>query len=475
MTALSSLSSQRVFQDAEVGLQVVDVASGSEVYGWQADKTLAPASVMKAVTSAVALTTLGPAFRYLTTLSIDGSLSAEGVLKGNLYVKGSGDPTMVVERLWKLFADLRVAGITRIEGDVIFDDSVFDNDHQIAGWTKKQDLAAGPAYFAPLGGLSVNQNAVAIVVVPNPAGSGPAQIRLDTPSTMVELDGDVRTVAAGRKSWTRVDREILEDEESMKFTVRGEIAADAWPQYTYRAVSKPLPWFMGVVRDLLSRQGVAVKGRFREGMVPENSRDLRIIASQNSDSLAEMLATMNKQSSNIIAESVLKSVGAKVYGGPGTTEKGTRAIAAYLDSIGVPKGQYTLVNGSGLSPEIRLRPSTINAVLVDMYKRPALAPEYLASMAVAGVDGTLKYRKAPSGLEGRVRGKTGTINGVYCLAGYVTAADGRVYAFSVLVNGNRRNGPVRALQDSLTGTLLSTGAVIGSVSEGEEEGDGLEE
>ena len=155
-----------------------------------------------------------------------------------------------------------------------------------------------------------------------------------------------------------------------------------------------------------------------------------------------------------------------MFGAPGTTEKGLRAVRGYLESLGIPPDQVELVNGSGLSRQIRLRPSHLNAVLVDMYHDPLLAPEFLAALSVSGVDGTLRRRFDDDTEVARVRGKTGSLNGVYCLAAYAHAADGEVYAFSFLVNGHRRSGPVRALHDAFGAALLAVDATTTARPEG---------
>lgn len=470
---LGGLPQDRLFRDAQVAMQVVDVVTGDEVYAWQPDTALVPASVMKVVTSAAALRTLGPAWRFNTTLSRVGEVDEDGVLKGDLYVSGTGDPTLVVEKLWKLVHDLQKQGVRAIDGDIIFDDSYFDSEHLVRGWTKKVDIAAGPAYFAPIGALTVNQNTACILVAPGTRAGSPARVELDTPSELVEIVNQVRTVDRGRKGWLRVEREIDEKSDRITFTVRGEIAADAPVEAEYRAVGAPLPWFMSVFEGLMQDQRVPVKGRYRAGKTPKEAVVVTRLASQP---LTEVLNHMNKYSSNIMAESVLKAMGAEAHGAPGTAEKGVKVVDAYLTGIGLKTGDYTLVNGSGLSLDVRLKPSQINAVLVDMNRDVRLGPEYLASLSVAGVDGTLRRRSAPTGMSGRMRGKTGSINGIYCLAGFITGADNHTYAFTMLVNGMRKGSTVRALQDRFTNSLLAAGATVTGAEEGpdDEEAQGAE-
>jgi len=164
---------------------------------------------------------------------------------------------------------------------------------------------------------------------------------------------------------------------------------------------------------------------------------------------------MNKNSSNFVAEHVLKAVGAEVFGPPGTTEKGLRVIGEYLESLGADPDEFHLVNGSGLSRDIALRPSHINSVMIDMAGDRVLGPEFTASLAIGGIDGTLWTRFRGDGVEGRVRGKTGSLNHVHGLAAYVDGGDGELYAFTFLVNDIPTHGrAVRSLHTRFGQALL---------------------
>ncbi len=158
------------------------------------------------------------------------------------------------------------------------------------------------------------------------------------------------------------------------------------------------------------------------------------ILSLKSPPLAAILMDMNKYSSNFIAEQIVKNLGAEVYGAPGTTAKGTAVLSDYLVSLGIPESEFRLVNGSGLTRDSRVRPTHLTAVLADMAVDPRVGHEFMASLAIGGRDGTLWARFTDEDEVDRVRGKTGTLDGVHCLAGTVEAADGEMYAFAYLVN-----------------------------------------
>lgn len=461
--ALAPLETDPIFQSSVAGVQVVRVDTGEIVYSYGDDQPLIPASTMKVVTAATALRTLGPTWRFPTWILYDGELDG-GVLKGNLYIKGQGDPTMVIERMWRMVRDLKLRGINEVKGDIIFDDSYFADTTLLPGWNKQEDIEAGPTYFAPLGALSLNYNIATIVIRPG-AGSGQAAIaEFDTPTPAVVIDNQL--VTGSRNSRMRLDVERAVDPETGKittFTLKGTVPAEAEPERVYRTLTDPLGNYIGGFDNMLKAHDIKVKGRLYAGTT---SKKAELLLRFDSETLAEVLGEMNKQSNNFMAEQILRSVGAEAKGLPGTTQKGVEVIQDYLAQIGISATEYRLVNGSGLSREIGLRPSQINKVLVDMWHNVAVGPEFLTTLAVGGRDGTLRSRFRDDDLLGRVRGKTGTLSGVHCLAGYVYAVDHQVYAFSFMVNEvEGALSRVRKAHDRLVSTLAGT---AGNVVDGAE-------
>lgn len=449
---LGPLLDDKLFESSDIAMQIVDVESGDEVYAWDADAALVPASTMKIVTSAAALRSMGPTWRFHTALLRDGEVNDEGVLEGNLYVRGTGDPTLVVEKLWKLLVDLETEGVVEIDGDVVLDDTYFSDGPMIPGWRKKVDIANGPAYFAPVGALSLNHNALSLVIAPAAEVGEPPRLQLETPSALVTFDNQLTTVAAGKRGWVRIEREADARTGKTLFTVEGEVPHGSDLQRHYRAVAQPRAWFASVLGDLLKSRGIRYTGRIVAGSTPPDAEEILRLWSPP---LHEILNHTNKYSSNFMAEHVLKAMGAEVKGAPGTAEKGLEAIREYFDELGIPRDEYVVVNGSGLSRSARLRPSHLNAVLLDMHHEPLLQPEFLSMLSVGGRDGTLRRRFDEDDEVGRVRGKTGSLNGVYCLAAYFRSRSGEVYAVTMLVNNFRRTRPVRVLHDRLGEALLA--------------------
>ncbi|MFN7142815.1 MAG: D-alanyl-D-alanine carboxypeptidase/D-alanyl-D-alanine-endopeptidase [Myxococcota bacterium] len=468
--ALAGIAEDPIFADAAVSVQVVNVRTGEEVYAWGDDRSLVPASTMKLLTAAAALRALGPGFRFPTWVLHDGELESDGTLKGNLYVKGQGDPTMVVERMWRMAQDLKNRGVREVKGDVVFDDGYFAGTTLVPGWDKEEDLENGPTYFATLGALSVNYNVATLVVRP---GAGPGQaafVELDTPTPAVVIENKVVTGRKGSSPRIRIERAL--DEETGKittFTLTGSYPAEGETEFYYRTIADPLGNYMGAMQSVFKQHGIKVKGNFRPGVTATGAE---LVLKAESVPLSDIVAVTSKHSNNFMAEQILRSLGAERYGLPGTTENGARVVADYLTSLGIPASEYRLVNGSGLSRDVLLKPSAINAVLVDMYRSPEFGPEFIASLSVGGRDGTLWSRFRDEGMGGRVRGKTGTLAGVHCLSGYVHAADEEIYAFTFLVNEiDGALSRARKAHDRLVSTLAGTGGNIADGADSDAAGE----
>lgn len=450
---LAELRRDRLFSEAEVGIAVVRLATGEVVFSEEPSRALVPASTMKVVTAAAALHHLGPTFRFTTGVYTDGEIDGQGTLNGNLYIQGTGDPTMVVERLWKLVRDIRLSGVERIAGRVILDESHLETNYRLPGWTKARDLRVGPTYFPALGALTVNHNAVGLVVGPGKGVGAAARVSLETRAPdYVTVANEVTTGSARSRRWLEIEREVVAGR--MKFTLKGSVPAGASTGWYYRTIEDPTSHFAAVLADLAEQEGLAVGRGFTRGEVPK-SADLLFV--RRSVPLSAILMEMNKNSLNLHAELVLRTLGAEV-GGAGSTAAGLEVVEDYLQSLKVAEEEFSLVNGSGLSREAMLSPQLLTAVLYDMSTRPSVFAEFYASLAIAGRDGTLRRRLSES--PSRLRGKTGTIDGVHCLAGYVDDDSGERYAFAFLVNGFRGGSTrVKRLHDRFARQMVAFGGL----------------
>lgn len=444
---LKTLMKDRALRGAQVAVHVVNQESGIEVFAYNENAEMTPASTMKVVTAAAALKNLGPSYRFRTEVLTTGDLDGMGVLKGDMYVKGGGDPTLVVEKLWKLTYDLKLQGVNSIDGDIVFDESFFDTEYVLPGWHKQEDIERGPSYFPSISALSLNFNTVAILVGPGSEIGAPARVQFETPADdYVSIDNQVQT---GTRRWLDISRTI-EDKE-VKFTVKGSVPSSSKVRRYYRTIPDPTAHFIAAWVQFMKLQGIEIKGKVRRGNTPEGAVAL---VSLDSPPLAAILMDMNKYSNNFMAETVLRALGAELVGTPGSTESGLQVVKAYLESLGLSSAEFRLVNGSGLTREAHLRPKHVNAVLVDMARDAQTGGEFVTSLAIAGQDGTLAKRLVDS--PGRLRGKTGTIDGVHCLAGYAESSAGEWLAFTIMVNGIRGSiSPVRRMHDSFARSLFN--------------------
>jgi serine-type D-Ala-D-Ala carboxypeptidase/endopeptidase (penicillin-binding protein 4) len=451
---LQNLMKDRALRGARVAVQVVNQKSGAEVFAYNEDAEMTPASTMKVVTAAAALKNLGPSYRFRTEVLTSGGLDGLGAVKGNLYVRGGGDPTLVVEKLWKLTYDLKLHGVNSVEGDVIFDESFFDTEYALPGWNKKEDIEKGPSYFPSISALSLNFNTVALLVGPGSEIGAPARVQLETPAgPYVSIDNQVKT---GSRRWLEISRSV--GEKDVKFTVKGSIPSSSKVRRYYRTIPDPTAHFMAAWVEFMKLQGIELKGKVRRGNTPESADSLVTLSSPP---LAAILMDMNKYSNNFMAETVLRTLGAELVGTPGSTASGLQVVKTYLEGLGLSSSEFRLVNGSGLTREAHLRPKHVNAVLLDMARDPHSGGEFITSLAIAGQDGTLAKRLVDS--PGRLRGKTGTIDGVHCLAGYAESSAGEWLAFTIMVNGIRGSiSPVRRMHDSFARSLFKAELSVSS-------------
>jgi D-alanyl-D-alanine carboxypeptidase/D-alanyl-D-alanine-endopeptidase (penicillin-binding protein 4) len=424
----------RGFQGAAVSALVVDRATGAELWARGADSGLVPASTQKVLTAVAALDAFGPAHRFVTELRASRPIGADGAI-GDLFVRG-GDPALTAEQWWRLAADLRALGLREVRGDLVLDDSLFDE----ARWHESWAPVTARAYHAPVSAVSANFGAFRVRVAPGAAPGAALQVALDPPVPYLRLLNEGRTGKRGSRSTLAVERTAAAGEERVR--ISGSVPVGAAPDDVWRSVADPLGYAGAVLRMQLAANGVRVAGVTRRGAaVPGAS----LLLEFEGLPLQQIASLFLKYSNNFIAECLVKwlALGPAPAAGapPGSWAAGTRALEARLAALGVPLGGTRLVDGSGLS-----RANRVSArVLVEALRRGEAAfaggPELLAALPIAAEDGTLAKRAV--GARGRLRAKTGSLDGVTSLAGFARSERGRDLVFAVLVNGYR-NGDAAA-------------------------------
>lgn len=378
------------------------------------DEPLNPASCMKLITTAVALRTLGPDYQFPTDFFI---VQGEGA--NDLYVKGYGDPALVIERLEEMVPQLVRSGIPVGIRDIIVDGSFFDE-----GDFPGRQKGSSRSYNAMVSAVALNHAAITVEVFPGEKVGSPASVFIDVPGMRVQ--NMAKTGPARTKRGIRISKSLTDSGEVVKIT--GRIPLNGGQVKQYFNVTDPNAHFGNALRELLEEKGVSVKGRVKSGTVPKGAK---LIFQAKSPLLSDVIKDMNKNSSNFMAEEMTKAVGAKAYGAPGTTEKGANAYAKYLKSLGAK--DFLIENGSGLSYRNRISANDMLAVMKDIYNDKALRDIFIDSLSVAGSDGTIKKWDSPV-LEGRLKAKTGSLNGVSTLSGFMPKGQ-EMILFSIMFNG----------------------------------------
>jgi D-alanyl-D-alanine carboxypeptidase/D-alanyl-D-alanine-endopeptidase (penicillin-binding protein 4) len=412
-------------EGAILGIVVEALSSGEVLFERDADLTMIPASNMKLVTGACALSMLGPDYRFSTDLLSDGVVGGS-TIRGDLYVRGGGDPSLVSEELWKLVEDLRAYGIDRIEGDVVLDASRFDS----IALASREAADGDRAYHARIGALSLNFNAVAVHVRPGERAGDPVVAVLSPDVGFVALENGGVTGSARSRSSLTVRRAYEGGRNVVR--VSGRLPAGSPPAAVYRNLEDPLGHFGAALARFLEAAGIVIEGAVVAGRTPPAAVAL---VRHESKPLSLIVRDLGKFSNNFVAEMLVKELGAYGSGPPGTTAAGVRALERFLASVGADSGGYRVVDGSGLSRSNRLSARTIARVVRRGLADFGTSYELAASLSVSGIDGTLEDRMGYPGLAGRVRAKTGLLDGVTAISGILETASGEEALFSILVNG----------------------------------------
>lgn len=422
---INTILSSDVLNGAVFGIEVRDLNSNTVLYAKSADRLLIPASNMKIITASAALDILKPEYTFKTEVYVDNIRN--GVVEGNIYLKGYGDPLLTDENLWTIARDITYRGINKITGTIVGDDSYFDNERYGQGWG---DI--GPeAYNAPIGALSLNFNTFVVTVVPAGTVGAPPKVFLMPPDRHLEITNRAITTAGGGARIRVVDV----PNKVNAYEVIGQVPLGGGITDVRRTVGDPTLYATGSFEAYLMSWGVSVSGNIAKGVVPSNAR---LLFTYKSPPLSQAVQAMGKFSNNFVSEQILKTMGAETTEPGktkiGTAEGGIRAVAGYLSRLGVSPNSYVMADGSGLSRKNRLTPNTINTVLVHVYKNPQYFPEFLASLSIGGVDGTVGDRFKEDSLQRRFRAKTGHLTGVNALSGYLQTDSGELLAFSMIFN-----------------------------------------
>lgn len=428
----------------QLGLYVVTGTNGNEkvVYDQNGEKPFIPASVTKILTAGAVLTYFPPGFTFKTELLTNAIIEA-GTLKGPLYLRGGGDPSFVSESMWVLVDEFSRRGIRTISGDIIVDDSRFDEElFDESRESKRVDRA----YDAPVGAMSFNWNSVNVFVSPGAKVGDPAIIHIDPPNDYIEVLNRAKTSRKGQD--VAVSR--LPDGEHDRIMVTGAIGRDHDEIVIYKGIRRPALWAGSNLVTFLKQRGIAFTGQIKRGATPTSAR---VIAKTQSHAIHLIVADMTKFSNNFVAEMLTKNMAAEAGHLPGNIKDGVDIIKTFLDKVGVERSHYELINPAGFTLDNKFEPQDLAKVLSYLRRQFTIFPEFLSALPIAGVDGTLKSRLKGTSGETWVRAKTGLLNGVVGLAGYAGKPDGTMSNFVFIYNGKSHEAAARDLFDRLAAAL----------------------
>ncbi len=426
---------------SSVAVLVQEVDARMPRASFNAGTPMNPASVMKLVTTYAALELLGPAYTWKTEAYASGPLK-DGVLEGDLVLRGSGDPKLGFEQFWLLLRQLRARGLREIRGDLVLDRSHFAPDSHDPARFDGEPLR--PYNVGP-DALLLNYKALRLTFLPDTAAktvavsAEPAPAQLDVVNLLKLGEG-----ACPAAWYEGIRLDLGHTDAAARLILTGTYPAACGEKSRHVAVLGHPQFVAGVFRQLWMELGGSLHGGWREGVLPANAR---LLARAESPALAEVVREINKYSNNVMARQLYLTLGAEHARRPARAEDAEAAVRAWLARKALPMPELSIENGAGLSRSDRISAESLGRLLLAAYASPVM-PEFLASLPLAGIDGTMKKRLNGNGVAGQAHVKTGYLEGVRALAGYVLDQRGR-RAVVVFLANHPNSAATKAAQDAL--------------------------
>jgi D-alanyl-D-alanine carboxypeptidase/D-alanyl-D-alanine-endopeptidase (penicillin-binding protein 4) len=446
------LSHHEVDPDS-LSIYIHEVGAPGPAFTFNAAQPRNPASTMKVVTTYAALEMLGPGYRWHTELVADGAIVGD-TLEGDLIIRAGGDPYLVAERLWLLQRQLRLAGVRAITGDLVFEDRMIEREGVDPGAFDRQPYRT---YNVQPNSLMLNFQSVVFRFRPDPA-SGGVDVIPDPPLDNLRIDNRLALgpgPCGGYQRGIAFDSRESVDELTAVFV--GTFPSTCERYAMRRAFKSADLYNYGLFKAMWEQAGGTLSGGWRRA---EGELDAALIEAQTlvrfpSPSLAEVIRSINKHSNNVMARHLMITLGAERFGQPGSRESGVRAIEQWLAENGLGGAGLRLDNGAGLSRVASISAEHMGAILLHAHDSLFMA-ELIASMPIAAIDGTLRRRFDRRELAGRAHMKTGSLDDVSALAGFVTSRSARQYVVVVMLNHpGAHRGPGEEVQDALIGWVLA--------------------
>lgn len=435
----SALNYRGVPQDT-LSVYVEDLQTGEVVLAWNEAEPRNPASVEKMLTTLVALDILGPAYKWRTEVHLLGEVN-QGTLDGDILLKGYGDPYLVIERFWQLLREIRQTGVDSINGDLLIDDSYFDVGEYDPSAFDHEPLRA---YNVEPNALLTNFKVVRYHFEPGESAAD-VSVRIEPPMENLQVVNKLKTRHGSCRGYQR-GITITPSKDKGTMTLSGKFP-DGCNSYTMdRTVLEHNGFTYGLFKTLWQESGGQISGGWKNVSV---SSDLEPFLTFDSLPLAEVIAKINKHSNNVMAKQLLFTLGAEKLGPPGTEAKGRQVVNEWLTRHGLDSSELKIDNGAGLSRNSSMTARQLGGLLRYAYQSPYM-PEYMSSLSLSGLDGTLSRRFRGGALTGKAHIKTGSLDDVSAFAGYFQARSGNRYIVVALQNHTDiHRGPGEEVQEAL--------------------------
>ena len=424
-----------------VSFFVREVGAANPLLAYNANQPMNPASAVKTITTLAALESLGPAFTWKTELYALGSV-ADGILQGDLLLKGGGDPFLVEEQLRSMLKALQRTGIEYITGNLVLDGSYFDPSVE---QEESLDNQGGRSYNTNPNAVISNFQSVTFYFYPDPNGRN-VIIHTDPQLPNLRIDNRLRQVNGACRGYQRGISFNINQSDSSEVIFEGQFPSGCLQYQLTREVLDAPGYTFGLFQELWQELGGDLAGNLVLGEAPQ---DLEPILIWSSSPMSDVIKSINKFSNNLMTRHLLLTLGAEVLGPPATVEKGIEAVKAYLELIGLGSDQLQLSNGAGLSRDTRVSTGLLGDILQSAYAS-AYMPEYITSLPLNGLDGTMRNRLRGENMTGRMHIKTGTLDEVSAIAGYVYSQNNKTYVVTGIMNHELADrGPGVELMDAL--------------------------
>jgi D-alanyl-D-alanine carboxypeptidase/D-alanyl-D-alanine-endopeptidase (penicillin-binding protein 4) len=456
--ALASPRAQKSFW----GVLVEEADTGERLFELNADRYFVPASNTKLFTTALAMSKLGPAYRFTTTIETHGILDPGGRLRGDLALVGRGDPDLSnrkfpyrdkveregpPERVLAELADAVVAkGVKQIEGDVVADDSYFLYERYPPGW----EIGELPfAFSAPISAIAVNDNTFTVEMQPAGRSGSPAILNVEPWAGFYTFENKISTGPPGSDA----KFEVAWEPGSRNILLRGSIPLGSKPSLAVLAIEEPSEYAAHLLKRLLEERGVRVFGQARAQHTPAEAVGAPVILAEHlSPPLLEIIRTLNKISQNLHAEMLLRAV-ARLETGVGSREAGLKLESEFIKSAGIAETDVYLTDGSGLSRVNLVTPRAV-VTLLRYIARQTWGEDFISTLPIAGRDGTLENDMKDTPAAGRIRAKTGSLEHAKAISGFATTLGGTHVVFAIFGNnytlhGRDANAVLEALSEAM--------------------------